>query len=246
MDGGDPDGWSDVAADWSALWGSFPRPVWERFVAVAAVGAGTSVLDAGCGSGELLAYLASGGALVAGLEPAPGMAALARLRVPGAEIREASLDEIPWPDGSFEVATAVNALQFAEDGLRELRRVTRPGGRVAIANWAEAARNDVDVLEAAIAAAREEDVLPGGPLREAGGLASAFEEAGLKVVEDAVIDLEWAVPDDTTLVRGILLGEDAATMTELTPVVLTAARPFRTSAGGYRLRNAFRYAVGVA
>jgi SAM-dependent methyltransferase len=245
MDGGDPDRWSGIASDWSALWGSFPLPVWQRFVAVAKIGPGISVLDAGCGSGELLAHLASEGALVSGLEPATGMAALARLRVPGAEVREASLDEIPWPDDSFEVATAVNAVQFAEDGLAELRRVTRPGGRVAVANWAEAARNDVDVLEAAIAAAREEDVLPGGPLREPGGLASAFVAAGLAVVEEGVVDLEWAVPDDATLVRGILLGEDAATMAELAPAVLKAAAPFRTSAGGYRLRNAFRYAVGV-
>lgn len=246
MDGGDPDRWSDVAEGWSALWGSFPLPVWQRFVTVAKIGPGTAVLDAGCGSGELLAHLAAEGALVAGLEPAPGMAALARLRVPGAEVREASLDEIPWPDDTFEVATAVNALQFAEDGLGELRRVTRPGGRVAIANWAETARNDVDVLEAAIAEAREEDVRPGGPLREPGGLASAFTDAGLNVVEDGVVDLEWAAPDDSTLVRGILLGEDAATMAELTPALLTAALPFRTPAGGYRLRNAFRYAVGMA
>lgn len=168
MDGGDPSGWSAVAAEWSALWGSFPLPVWDRFVGVAGIGPGTLVLDAGCGSGELLAYVASAGALVSGLEPAAGMAALARQRVPRAEVREASLDEIPWPDDSFEVATAVNALQFASDGLAELRRVTRSGGRVAVANWAEAARNDVDVLEAAIAAAREEDVRPGGPLRPAG------------------------------------------------------------------------------
>ena len=45
------------------------------------------------------------------------------------------------------------------------------------------------------------------------------------------------------LVRGILLGEDPDTVAAAAPTVLAAARPFRTSAGGYRLVNAFRYAV---
>jgi hypothetical protein len=70
--------------------------------------------------------------------------------------------------------------------------------------------------------------------------------AGLDVVTGGLVELPWEVPDDGTLVRGVLMGEDPATMAATAPTVLAAARPFRTATGGYRLDNAFRFAVGRA
>jgi hypothetical protein len=53
----------------------------------------------------------------------------------------------------------------------------------------------------------------------------------------------WEARDDDALVRGVLLGEDAAGIAASRQAVLAAARPFRTADGGYRLVNAFRCAV---
>jgi hypothetical protein len=65
------------------------------------------------------------------------------------------------------------------------------------------------------------------------------------VVDAGLVEVPWSPPDDATLVRGVLLGEDAAAMAAAAPTVLAVARPFRTGpGGGYRLVNAFRYAVG--
>jgi hypothetical protein len=69
-------------------------------------------------------------------------------------------------------------------------------------------------------------------------------EAGLEVVATELVELVWTAPDDDTLVRGVLLGEDAAGQAAGAATVLEAAAPFRTAGGGYRLRNAFRFAVG--
>ena len=66
-----------------------------------------------------------------------------------------------------------------------------------------------------------------------------FTDGGLEVVAAGIVELPWEAEDGNTLVRAVLLGEDL----EAAPVVLDAAQPFRTGDGGYRLVNAFRYAV---
>lgn len=241
--------WSAVADAWAELWGPFAAQVWPPLLTAAQVGKGTRVLDVGCGTGELVGHLARAGAVAAGVDPAPAMVGRARGRNPGATVREGDAEHLPFEDDSFDAVLAVNALQLAddvEDALAEAARVLVPGGRVGIAGWAEGARNDLDVVERAVAAAYEEDVPPDGPLRAAGGLESALGGAGFEVVGSGIVGVPWAVPDGDRLVRGVLLGEDERTMTELAPTVLDAAAPFRTPGGGHRLANAFRWAVGRA
>ena len=235
------DGWSGVAGEWAALWGTFPAPVHEAIIEHVHIGSGTAVLDVGCGSGEFLRMLEQRGAVAEGVDPAPGMVALA-----GPHAREADFDHLPWPDHTFDVVTAINALQFADDtlgALAEATRVTKRGGFVAIANWAESSRNDLDVIERAVAEHYGEVPSPGGDLRDEGGLERLFGHAGLVVTASRLIALAWVAKDDDTLVRGVLLGEDEHTMAELAPVVLAAAQHFATDEG-YRLMNAFRLVVG--
>jgi SAM-dependent methyltransferase len=247
MDGADPDRWSTVAEVWAELWGGHAEPAWRAIFEASGAGPGTRVLDVGCGSGDLLAYAAARGLTTAGIDPAPGMVAHARTRLPAADIRLGSAEHLPWPDARFDLAVSVNALQFAEDtleALAEMVRVTTRAGHVAVANWAEDAQNDINVIEAAVARAAGEDPLPDGELRQPGGLERLLTEGGLEVVSAGLVTLPWHAASDDTLVRGILLGEDQATMAARAPVVLAAARGYRTEDGRYRLVNAFRYAVG--
>ncbi|NMR18944.1 class I SAM-dependent methyltransferase [Cellulomonas fimi] len=240
-------GWSAVAGEWAELWGPFAAPVRDVILAVSRAGPGSRVLDVGCGSGELLAQVAALGATGAGIDPAPGMVELARRRAPEADVRLGRAEHLPWDDGAFDVVVAVNSLQLADsalDALAEAVRVVAPGGLVAVASWAEAVRNDLTALEAAVAAAAEEELPPDGELRAPGGLESLLDEAGLELVTAGLVHAPWEVPDDDTLVRGVLLGEDGAGIAAARRTVLEAARPFGTASGGYRLVNALRYAVG--
>lgn len=253
------DGWSALAAQWSELWAASAAPAHEALIAASGIRAGSRVLDVGCGSGEFLSTLADRGAVAAGIDPAPGMVALARSIAPLADIRVGEAERLPWPDGSFDVVTAVNALQFAGDtldALAEFARVLAPGGCIAIANWAEGARNDLDAIEAAVAATddafedddddedEDDDVVDVSPgdLRAAGGLEALVREAGLDLVTAGIVAVPWSAPDDDTLVRAVLLGEDPSLLRELAPVVVAAAAPFRV-ADGYRLNNSYRYVV---
>ncbi|MCU1431213.1 MAG: SAM-dependent methyltransferase [Actinotalea sp.] len=247
MDGADEDHWSAVAADWAELWAGSMGPVRAAIIDATGVRTGSRVLDVGCGSGELLADLLGAGATASGVDPAPRMVCLARTTAPGADVRLGPAERLPWPDAVFDVATAVNALQLADDtvdALAEVARVMVPGGLVAIANWAEGTLNDLDLLEAAAAAAAEEERKPDGELRRAGGQEALLAEVGLDHVMSRLVELPWEPPDDDALVRGVLLGEDADTLAELGPAVLAAAEPFRTPDGGYRVINRFRLCIG--
>lgn len=247
MDDDGRDAWSAVAAEWAELWGGFAEPARRAIAEVTGIGTGTRVLDVGCGSGEFLQDLDASGATVAGIDPAPAMVRLSRAHVPDADIRTGSVEHLPWPDASFDVVTAVNALQFADDqraALAEMARVTVPGGFVAVANWADAARNDIHLIEQAIAASFEEELPPDDELRLPAGLERLFRTGGLRLVASGTVPAPWDAPDDDALVRGILLGEDSAGLADGAATVLNAAKRFRTPGGGYRLVNAFRFAVG--
>ena len=247
MDGADAGGWSAVAEGWAELWGRFAEPAWIVVLDAVDLGPGARVLDVGCGSGDLLAHLAQRGFSTAGIDPAPGMVALARDRVPAADIRSADAEDLPWPADAFDLVTAVNALQFADDtddALAQLVRVTAPDGAVAVVNWAESALNDLDTIEAALAVAVDEDPRPDGDLKMAGALERLLASGGLEIISSGLVEVPWNAPDDDTLVRGVLLGEDPETVAELGPVVIAAAKGFRTPAGGYHLLNHFRYGIG--
>jgi SAM-dependent methyltransferase len=254
VDGADADRWSEAAAGWAAHWGDFAGPAQHALIEHMKIGAGTRVLDVGCGSGEFLELLLGVGAAVSGVDPAPGMLSLAAARVRASaigigdvDLRLGSAEDLPWPDDSFEAVTAVNALQFADDplaGLAEFARVAVPGGRIGIANWAEGSRNQLEAIEAAVAEADGEELRPDDELRREGGLERLLVRAGLDDVLAGVITAPWHAADERALVQGVLFGEDEDVLADLTPVVIAAAEPFRMPDGGYLLLNAFRYAVG--
>jgi ubiquinone/menaquinone biosynthesis C-methylase UbiE len=100
---------------------------------------GQRVLDVGCGSGVLTEELARrlGADHVAGADPSPLLKACAD-RVPGAELKQASAESLPWPDDSFDAALAQLVVHFMDDpaaGAAEMQRITRPGGMVAACVW---------------------------------------------------------------------------------------------------------------
>lgn len=96
---------------------------------------GLRVLDAGCGTGGFLAWLAgrAPSARLAGVDVSDEALALARRQVPAARLKPASVEELPFDDGSFDLVAANDVLQhLTEDGLarglRELRRTVAPAG----------------------------------------------------------------------------------------------------------------------
>lgn len=106
-----------------------------------------SLADVGTGLG-LLALAAAErwpGLRVTGIDPSSGMLAIARERVPEANGRRVTFidgdaQRIPLPDGSVDVVSSAFVLQLVPDraaALREMRRVLRPDGTLAIVTWTD-------------------------------------------------------------------------------------------------------------
>ena len=109
---------------------------WRRIAAAAIVRPGDRVLDAACGTGDLaLAARDAGAAEVVGVDFSPRMLERARRKSPAIEWVQGDILALPFADGSFDTATVgfgIRNVADLEQGLRELRRVLRPGGRLAV------------------------------------------------------------------------------------------------------------------
>ena len=113
---------------------------WGSVVAQAArLKAGERVLDVACGTGVLAMAAAErvgAGGSVVGLDPSGDMLGVARRKSNRIEWQEGRAEAIPLPDASFDAVVSQFGFMFFEDcatGLREMMRVLRPGGRLAVA-----------------------------------------------------------------------------------------------------------------
>ena len=108
---------------------------WRRATVAAVVQPGDKVLDACCGTGDLAVAALRAGATVIGLDFSERMLERARRKSSDVEWVRGDAQQLPFEDASFDAATVgfgVRNLDDLERGLGELRRVLRPGGRVAI------------------------------------------------------------------------------------------------------------------
>ncbi len=109
---------------------------WRAVAVEQAVRPGDRVLDACCGTGDLaLAARRAGAGEVVGLDFSERMLERARAKEPALEWVRGDVLALPFPDASFDAVTVGFGVRNVEDleaGLRELRRVLRPGGRLAV------------------------------------------------------------------------------------------------------------------
>ena len=122
------------------------RRLRKTTVALALIKPGDSVLDVGCGTGEvtLPAKARTKHGNVYGIDPAPEMIAVARNKAARKKLdidfRVGVIESLPFPDSSIDVVTSSLMMHHLPDdlkvrGLAEIYRVLKPGGRLLIADF---------------------------------------------------------------------------------------------------------------
>ncbi len=174
--------------------GRYSEPLAIVFTDFAGVTPDDRVLDVGCGPGALTSHLSTlvGPSQVSAVDPSSPFVAAVTERCPDVEVHQATAEELPFADAIFDKALAELVVHFMRDpvgGIREMARVTSPGGTVAACVWDGPtgalgpfwdAVHDIDPSapdESGLAGARE------------GHLAELFVAAGLVDVERAPISV---------------------------------------------------------
>lgn len=201
------EGYQDIIVPW--ILGPFA----EALVEVAAPRVGEVVLDVGCGTGaatRAAAALVGPSGRVVGLDINAGMLAVARATAGGEGITwvEGSATELPLEDQSFDVVVSAQAIQFVPDtaaAAREIQRVGRAGGRVAVSVWRGVDRNPYFAATGAavaehLGAEAGRGLTAGFRMTDPGDLMAAFHAAGLEDVLLGTIARELDLPDLMTLV----------------------------------------------
>ena len=130
------EGWGRKAVDFAGL--SEPSNCREYVFTHHCLGvdAGNRLLDVACGSGLSIELARLRGAVCSGIDASPRLAAVARDRNPGCDIRVGDMNALPWDPASFDVVTSFRGIWGTTPGaVAEIHRVLRPGGRVGITVW---------------------------------------------------------------------------------------------------------------
>jgi SAM-dependent methyltransferase len=249
--------WSAAPRDWAEIAEPVNEPLFAALLDACGVRAGVRLLDVACGSGFACALAAARGAVVGGIDATPELLEIARERVPHGEFVEGGMEELPYDNGSFDVATCVNGFQFAVDpavAIAEAARVVVAGGRVGAALFAEPERNEGTALHVAMKSLVDEPD-DGGytpyALSSAEGLGRAIADGGLELATSAELPLSWEYANAETAIRALLASAGGARSVSavgearVREALGAALEPFVDSTGAVVLRNLFRYVVAV-
>lgn len=194
--------------------GRYSRVLAPEFARAAGIEAGQEVLEVGCGTGALTAVLVGivGPEHVTAVDPTGSFVEHCRESVPGADVRLGPAEALPFEDASFDRSLAQLVFHFVSDpaaSVAEMRRVTRPGGKVAACVWDMT--GGMTMIKSYWEAARAADPAAPAETERFGGrrgqLARLWHGVGLRDVEDSQLEVSTRYGDFDELWESFRRGE---------------------------------------
>jgi ubiquinone/menaquinone biosynthesis C-methylase UbiE len=203
-------GRSNAARQWRKQSAAMGRNVTELIVRAAAAEPGMRILDVACGTGEpaiSLARLLDGTGAVVGVDISPAALKVAQERAAGrrlanAQFQLADVHQLPFPDNTFDRITSRLGVMFFVDlprAAEEMRRVLKPGGRIALLAWGPMQQPYFETMSGTVLR-----TLPGASLPSsahgmfafgiAGALTRILSDAGFKSIKETFATVPWTWP----------------------------------------------------
>lgn len=188
---------------------------------------GEHVLDAACGTGivaRLVAPMVGPSGRTVGVDYDPIMIEMARSLAPEIEWQQGDLQNLPFPNGFYDLVICQQGLQYLPDpgaGLRQIHRVLRQGGRMVLATWSDLAKSPGHVLlfQALEATIGPDKARPAGwSLADEAQLLELVSEAGFVSVTTTIISLQTRYPSARAFVEIVLKGSSKVTRDELAQI----------------------------
>lgn len=195
-------GWDTNIAGYDHAFGPVSRQTVQPLLDAANVRSAMRVLDVCTGPGMLVEAAVERGAQAVGLDFSAAAVELARGQVSAGEFHQGDAQHLPFPDDSFDAvvcAYGIIHVPVPEMALREMFRVVRPAGRVAVSVWDNTTPNNgFGMIYAAVRAHGSFDVpVPHGPdyfqFSTDAKMRAALTEVGFSKLETALFDQRWHV-----------------------------------------------------
>lgn len=168
------------------------------------------ILDMGCGSGYFCQLAALQGFQIYGIDKTESLLNEAKIRIPDAHWILANMEELPFPDNTFDIVCGFNSFQYANDllqALAEAKRVLKPSGLLAIMVWGNAAHCDViallDAFSLLVSSQTNSQHSPFA-LSENDILEQTLSLLKMEKYQTHIVASTWTYPNTDTALRGIL------------------------------------------
>ena len=243
--------WRLAAQDWADYQETTLLPVFEQLVHNFSQTPAHTLLDVGCGSGLFCQLALQQGLDVSGLDATTELITIAQRKAPDGHFKAGDMEELPYPDNSFDLVTGINSFQYAASPVRaleEAHRVLKPDGKLYVAIWGKAAECQAAVYLKALGALMPPPP-PGTPgpfaLSEDGALEKLVGDAGFQPGQRQRVSSPFLYATLDSALKGLLSAGPAQRSIQHTSyetaveAVTKAIAPFKTESGGYRMENTF-------
>lgn len=247
--------WGQRTKDWATIQEPTGKAGYEYVLNFIKLQQTDNLLDVGCGTGFFINLATKTGAGLIGFDATEQFIEEAKIRNPSANFLTGEMEELPFPDNTFNVVTGFNSFQYAaniKNALTEAKRVLKDKGKLAVMIW-----GNKEDCEAASYLKAIGSLLPPPPpgapgpfaLTENHLLENILQEIGFKILNSADVNSIWNYPDTETALKGLLSAGPAARAIENVgfekayQTTLEALKPFMKSNGEIVYKNKFRVVI---